>query len=209
MNSIEFNTIEDVMIKVEKVLKDMSAMWNPTIIDSCLTSLEATATEAVDVTCNILNIPAIKHITFYTDNYDVSSASYCLLKKTVAVNTAIFENLGRSILSSENKINEYLIKSVIHEIVHAKQDYQGSLAIDWTGRTTNSYYIWNGNKYNIFEYQKMIYLDQNLTDYMKYPWEEEAYRLQDELYTEVSTKMKNKVTVNVNTVNKIKYLFDV
>lgn len=64
------------------------------------------------------------------------------------------------------------IKTVIHEMIHVKQYVRGELVDRQRGRAKVT---WKGK-------------DHTKTSYSKQPWEREAYRLQESLYTEFMTK---------------------
>lgn len=58
---------------------------------------------------------------------------------------------------------------VFHEVVHLKQYERGQLKDDGFVKS------WNGEEY--------IYVFSTVDEYKQFPWEEEAYRVQEEMYT--------------------------
>lgn len=64
---------------------------------------------------------------------------------------------------------EDLATVVFHEMVHLKQYERGQLKDNGIVKS------WNGEEY--------IYVFSTVDEYKQFPWEEEAYRVQEDLYT--------------------------
>lgn len=70
-------------------------------------------------------------------------------------------------------IEEDLATALFHEMVHVRQHCRGRL------KDNGVIKVWDGVEY--------LSLYSTVEEYMALPWEEEAYRLQEELYTKWNT----------------------
>jgi hypothetical protein len=93
-----------------------------------------------------------------TDIPDDAEAYHCCIEKgqhEIEVQTGLIE--------------EDFVTAIFHEMVHVKQHERGELKDHGVRKA------WKGEEY--------ISLFSTTDEYMALPWEEEAYRLQEEMYT--------------------------
>ena len=69
---------------------------------------------------------------------------------------------------NNNQTFKLQIESLIHELTHIKQVVKGELSISSDLKNL----IWKGEKYPVKDYKKLM---KNYNEYIKIPWESEAY----------------------------------
>jgi len=93
-----------------------------------------------------------------TDIPDDAEAYHCCVEKNY-----------HEIDIQQGLIEEDFITAIFHEMVHVKQHERGELKDHGIRKA------WKGEEH--------ISIFSTTDEYMKLPWEEEAYRLQEEMYT--------------------------
>ena len=118
------------------------------------------AYDAVNFALNYL-MPRKKNLSIDVNVVDIpddADAYHCCVEKNY-----------HEIEIQQGLIEEDFVTAIFHEMVHVKQHERGELKDHGIRKA------WKGEEH--------ISIFSTTDEYMKLPWEEEAYRLQEEMYT--------------------------
>lgn len=81
----------------------------------------------------------------------------------------------------------YFLQLLCHEMIHSEQHYTGKYKYI---HSLSNYAIWKGKKYKFADAD--ISTEEKMNEYLKQPWEKDAYNRQGELACEVMGLLKEK-----------------